>query len=96
MLAFVFPGQGSQSVGMLGDFADEAIVRQCFDEAGQAISLDLWALAQQGPDNALNETANTQPALLAADVALWRLWRARGGAAPARTWPQSRSWTRGG
>ncbi|MCB1626695.1 MAG: ACP S-malonyltransferase [Xanthomonadales bacterium] len=83
MLAFVFPGQGSQSVGMLGDFADEAIVRQCFDEAGQAISLDLWALAQQGPDSALNETANTQPALLAADVALWRLWRARGGAAPA-------------
>ncbi|MEZ5440975.1 MAG: ACP S-malonyltransferase [Lysobacterales bacterium] len=83
MLAFVFPGQGSQSVGMLGDFTDETIVRQSFDEASEAISLDLWALAQQGPDSALNETANTQPALLAADVALWRLWRARGGAAPA-------------
>lgn len=82
MLAFVFPGQGSQAVGMLADFAEQPVVRQSFAEASEAISLDLWALAQQGPEAVLNETANTQPALLAAEVALWRLWCERGGATP--------------
>lgn len=82
MLAFVFPGQGSQSLGMLADFADEAVVRDCYAEAGAAIGVDLWALSQDGPEAALNQTANTQPAMLAADVALWRLWNARGGARP--------------
>lgn len=82
MLALVFPGQGSQAVGMLADFADEAVVRDCFAEASDAIELDLWALSQNGPETELNATTNTQPALLAASVALWRLWRDRGGAAP--------------
>lgn len=82
MLAFVFPGQGSQAVGMLADFAEQPVVRQSFAEASEAISLDLWALAQQGPEAQLNETANTQPALLAAEVALWRLWCERGGVTP--------------
>lgn len=83
MLAFVFPGQGSQAVGMLADFADEAVVRETFAEASAAIDLDLWALCQNGPDTELNATTNTQPALLAASVALWRLWQVRGGARPA-------------
>ncbi len=82
MLALVFPGQGSQAVGMLADFADQAVVRDCFAEASDAIDLDLWALSQDGPESELNATTNTQPALLAASVALWRLWQERGGAVP--------------
>jgi [acyl-carrier-protein] S-malonyltransferase len=82
MLAFVFPGQGSQSLGMLADFTAEMVVRDCFAEASDAIGMDLWALAQEGPEALLNQTANTQPALLAADVALWRLWSERAGAQP--------------
>lgn len=82
--ACVFPGQGSQSVGMLAALAaDEAVVRDAFAEAGDALGYDLWALCQNGPAEALNETRRTQPALLAAGVAVWRAWRARGGAAPA-------------
>ncbi len=82
-LAFVFPGQGSQSVGMLGELAGaRAIVRATFDEASQGAGLDLWALAQQGPDTELNRTEITQPALLAASVAAWRAWREAGGAMP--------------
>ncbi len=84
-LAFVFPGQGSQSVGMLAELAaTEPLVRQTFDEASAGVGKDLWALAQQGPEDALNRTENTQPALLAASVAVWRVWCARGGALPAR------------
>lgn len=81
--AFVFPGQGSQSVGMLGSLAGEACVRDTFAEASQVLGYDLWQVVSQGPDSALNATERTQPAMLAAGVATWRLWRARGGAAPA-------------
>lgn len=81
--AFVFPGQGSQSLGMLADFAEQTPVRQAFQEASGALDLDLWALAQNGPDTALNRTENTQPLLLTAGVALWKLWEQSGGARPA-------------
>ncbi|MCE5233971.1 MAG: ACP S-malonyltransferase [Mizugakiibacter sp.] len=84
-LAFVFPGQGSQSVGMLAELAAaHPEVRQTFDEASQGAGVDLWALSQQGPEESLNRTEHTQPALLAAGVAVWRVWRKRGGALPAR------------
>jgi [acyl-carrier-protein] S-malonyltransferase len=82
--AFVFPGQGSQSVGMLAALAaQEASVRATFDEAAGVLGYDLWKLVSEGPEEELNKTARTQPALLAADVATWRCWRARGGAEPA-------------
>jgi [acyl-carrier-protein] S-malonyltransferase len=84
-LAFVFPGQGSQSVGMLAELAAaHADVKEVFDEASQGAGLDLWALGQQGPDDRLNSTENTQPALLAASVAVWRVWQKLGGARPAQ------------
>jgi len=83
-LAFVFPGQGSQSLGMLADLAaTDASVRASFDEASEGAGLDLWALSQDGPEAQLNQTEFTQPALLAASVAAWRLWLARGGARPS-------------
>jgi [acyl-carrier-protein] S-malonyltransferase len=82
--AFVFPGQGSQSVGMLGALAAaDAAVRATFDEASGVLGFDLWKLVSEGPEAELNSTARTQPALLAAGVATWRCWRARGGAEPA-------------
>ena len=82
--AFVFPGQGSQSVGMLGALAAaDATVRSTFDEASAVLGYDLWRLVSEGPEQELNSTARTQPALLAAGVATWRCWRARGGAEPA-------------
>ena len=81
--AFVFPGQGSQSVGMLASFADEAVVQETFAEARDALGYDLWALCQNGPETDLNVTWRTQPALLAASVALYRLWLSRDGATPA-------------
>jgi len=82
--AFVFPGQGSQSVGMLGALAaSEPAVRATFDEASRVLGYDLWQLASAGPEEALNATERTQPALLAAGVAVWRVWRARGGDLPA-------------
>ncbi len=81
--AFVFPGQGSQSVGMLAGFAEVATVRDTFAEASQALGYDLWALCQNGPDADLNATSRTQPALLTASVALWRLWQSRGGSTPS-------------
>ncbi len=81
--AFVFPGQGSQSVGMLAELAAIApLVRATFDEASEGADVDLWALSQAGPDEQLNQTEFTQPALLAASIAVWRLWQARGGAMP--------------
>src|SRR6266478_4231692 len=81
---FVFPGQGSQSLGMLAALAAaEAGVRATFDEASTALGYDLWRLVQEGPESDLNATERTQPAMLAAGVATWRLWRHRGGAVPA-------------
>ncbi|WP_295361083.1 ACP S-malonyltransferase [Arenimonas sp.] len=83
-IAFVFPGQGSQSLGMLAELAAvHPEVRAAFDEASQGAGVDLWALGQQGPEEQLNQTEFTQPALLAAGVATWRAWLARGGARPA-------------
>ena len=84
-LAFVFPGQGSQSIGMLADLASaHGEVRAVFDEASQGAGLDLWTLSQQGPQDQLNRTENTQPALLAASVAVWRVWQKLAGARPTQ------------
>ena len=84
-LAFVFPGQGSQSPGMLADVAQrDALVRATFDEASEGAGVDLWALASgNGPEGMLDRTEFTQPVLLAAGIAVWRLWRERGGAMPS-------------
>lgn len=83
-LAFVFPGQGSQSIGMLGSLAAEApVIRATFDEASAALGYDLWSLCSEGPLEDLNETERTQPAMLVAGIATWRLWQERGGRAPA-------------
>ena len=83
-LGFVFPGQGAQFVGMLADLADRyALVRERFDQAAEAIGLDLWRIASQGPETELAATAVTQPALLTASVALWDVWRGNDGPAPA-------------
>ena len=82
-IAFVFPGQGSQSVGMLDKLAQShAIVQQTFEEASDAVNVDLWALASDGPAEELNQTFNTQPAMLAAGVAVWRVWQQLQGASP--------------
>ena len=82
--AFVFAGQGSQSVGMLGELAAaQAVVRATFDEASGVLGYDLWQLVQEGPEDALNATERTQPAMLAAGVATWRAWREWGGPLPA-------------
>ena len=75
-LAFVFPGQGSQTVAMLSDFAENSIVQATFAEASKALGYDLWQLVAQGPAEKLNQTNFTQPALLTASVALWRVWQA--------------------
>ena len=84
-LAFVFPGQGSQSVGMLAELAAaHAEVQATFAEASQGAGLDLWNLSSEGPEDQLNRTENTQPALLAASVAVWRVWQKLGGAQPAQ------------
>ena len=83
-LAFVFPGQGSQSLGMLAELGSEyGVVKSTFDEASSGAGVDLWALSQHGPEESLNRTENTQPALLAAGVAVWRVWRELGGPLPA-------------
>jgi [acyl-carrier-protein] S-malonyltransferase len=81
-LAFVFPGQGSQSVGMLQGWGDRVEIRATFSEASDALGQDLWALVADGPADQLNQTINTQPAMLAADIAVWRVWQAAGGAMP--------------
>jgi len=82
-LAFVFPGQGSQAVGMMAGWGERAEVRATFAEASDALGQDLWALVTDGPADLLNQTVNTQPAMLAADVAAWSAWQAAGGATPA-------------
>jgi [acyl-carrier-protein] S-malonyltransferase len=83
-LAVVFPGQGSQSVGMLSDLvAGYAVVRRTFDQASEVLGYDLCRLTREGPEEELNRTDRTQPAMLAAGVAVWRLWREQGGRLPA-------------
>ena len=83
MFAAVFPGQGSQSIGMLSGLAEDcAEVRNTFEEASHALRYDLWTLVQEGPEERLNATEQTQPAMLAAGVAAWRCWAARGGPFP--------------
>jgi [acyl-carrier-protein] S-malonyltransferase len=85
--ALVFPGQGSQSLGMMaaycGDAGDSAVIRATFEEASTALGRDLWQLAGEGPAEALNQTVNTQPLMLTAGIAAYRLWLAKGGAEPS-------------
>ncbi len=82
-LAFIFPGQGSQSVGMLAELGEKhGVVKETFAQASKVLGFDLWMLVQNGPEAALNDTANTQPAMLTAGVALWRLWQQTGGEMP--------------
>lgn len=82
-LAFVFPGQGSQAVSMLADFSDESIIQETFKEASEALGYDVWELISEGPAEKLNQTNFTQPALLTASVALWRLLSAKLESKPA-------------
>ena len=83
-VGFVFPGQGSQSIGMLEPLAQQfSVVRETFDEASDALGYDLWALCQEGPERHLNQTEQTQPAMLTAGVAVWRVWLQSGGAQPS-------------
>jgi len=82
-LAFVFPGQGSQSLGMMQGFDSLPVVRETFEEAGAVLKQDLWQLVTSGPLEALNQTINTQPAMLAAGVAVYRAWQQVGGNQPA-------------
>lgn len=82
-IACVFPGQGSQSVGMLRQLASSGpVVHEVFQQASEALKLDLWSLVANGPEEALNRTENTQPVMLTAGVAVWQVWRAAGGARP--------------
>ncbi len=81
--AFLFPGQGSQALGMLSTFAERySIIRETFMKASHVLRFDLWELCQDGPEAVLNQTENTQPALLTASVALWRLWQEHNGLKP--------------
>ncbi|MEP7180878.1 MAG: ACP S-malonyltransferase [Betaproteobacteria bacterium] len=82
-LAFVFPGQGSQSIAMMAGFDGHPSVRATFDEASAVLGQDLWALVTDGPDADLNRTVNTQPVMLTAGIAVWRAWQAAGGPLPA-------------
>lgn len=81
--AFVFPGQGSQSVGMMAAYGDSPVVRATFDEASAALGQDLWQLVAEGPAEALAQTVNTQPVMLTAAIAAYRLWLEKGGKLPA-------------
>ncbi|MDH5218391.1 MAG: ACP S-malonyltransferase [Gammaproteobacteria bacterium] len=82
--AFVFPGQGSQSVGMLNAFAaEQSIIQETFTEASELLGFDLWDLVANGPEVVLNQTDKTQPVMLAAGVAVWRAFKAANGSDPA-------------
>ncbi len=81
--ALVFPGQGSQSLGMMAAYGDAAVIRSTFDEASAALGRDLWQLVTDGPAEALNQTVNTQPLMLTAGIAAYRLWQEKGGVRPA-------------
>jgi [acyl-carrier-protein] S-malonyltransferase len=80
--AFVFPGQGSQSVGMMAAYGESAVIRTTFDEASMVLGDDLWAMVADGPSEVLTQTVNTQPVMLTAGVAAWRLWLDKGGRKP--------------
>lgn len=80
--AFVFPGQGSQSVGMMLGYANDIVVRTTFEEASEILHQNIWALVTNGPESTLNLTINTQPVMLAADIAIYRAWRKAGGIIP--------------
>ena len=81
--AFVFPGQGSQAVGMLDAWGDHSVVRETLAEASEALGEDVGRLIQEGPADVLAMTVNTQPVMLVAGIAAWRVWRAEGGALPS-------------
>src|SRR5574343_874511 len=81
--AFVFPGQGSQSVGMMAAYGESAVIRACFAEASEALGQDLWQMVAEGPAEQLALTVNTQPLMLTSGVAVYREWLAKGGAKPA-------------
>jgi [acyl-carrier-protein] S-malonyltransferase len=81
--ALVFPGQGSQAVGMMQAYGEAPAIRRTFDEASAALGDDLWRMVSEGPAEALSQTVNTQPVMLTAGVAVWRAWQERGGPMPA-------------
>lgn len=81
--AFVFPGQGSQSVGMMAAYGDSPVIRSTFDEASATLGQDLWQLVTDGPSELLAQTVNTQPLMLTAAIAVYRLWLEKGGKLPA-------------
>ncbi|MGB8857372.1 MAG: ACP S-malonyltransferase [Burkholderiales bacterium] len=81
--AFVFPGQGSQSIGMMTGFSESAAVKQTFEQASDVLQLDMWKMAQEGPVELQNQTVNTQPLMLTASTAIFRAWKSLGGADPA-------------
>ena len=91
-IAVTFPGQGSQNVGMLADIAARyPVVEEVFAEASEVLKYDLWALAQNGPEETLNQTERTQPAMLTADIAIYRvcqLWRPGTVSVSMRRWWQ--------
>jgi len=82
--SIIFPGQGSQSIGMMSELATQhPLVKDLFTEASDILKVDMWAMTQEGPIESLSQTENTQPALLIAGVAAWRVWQELGGANPA-------------
>lgn len=81
-IAFVFPGQGSQSIGMMKGYAALPSIRETFNEASEILKQDLWSLIDDGPEETLNLTINTQPVMLTADVAVYRAWKQAGGSNP--------------